>query len=265
MKEISINNNKCIFIGDFNINLLSNNSTINTSLNTFLSFGIVNTVKSPTHYTSHSSSLIDLCFTNCDNYYSGILDNSFSSHLPIFIKVNIRKFTRSRSGSLIVKRIYDKTSLDNFHCDLSLTDWNDVFDDLDPTTAYDKFISKFGYFYDLHFPFRNYTKRKCFKKPWMNNNILNKIRRKNKLFTHFLASKQPNDFALFKTFRNQLNKEIKSARKNYFQELFHNGDTKKTWKSINAMMGRGRNKPNDIALQYMDKLVDDPQKMCRNI
>ena len=55
-----------------------------------------------------------------------------------------------------------------------------------------------------------------------------------------IRSKDPNDWAVFKTTRNSVNNDIKNARKLYYNNAFHEykNNSKKTWSIINELTSR---------------------------
>ena len=60
----------------------------------------------------------------------------------------------------------------------------------------------------------------------------------------------------YKKYRNLLSRVIKSAKKNFYttQFLSAKGDTKSTWKYINAMLGKSHSPPNE---SFFDKIEEN--------
>ena len=93
-----------IVTGDFNLNVL-NPHTSNKISDICTQFSLYQTITEPTHFTEHSSSLIDVVFTsdNSNILYSGVaepfLHQDIRYHCPIYgickFSKNVRKsFTR---------------------------------------------------------------------------------------------------------------------------------------------------------------------------
>ena len=84
-----------IVTGDFNLNVL-NPHTSNKISDICTQFSLYQTITEPTHFTEHSSSLIDVVFTsdNSNILYSGVaepfLHQDIRYHCPIY---GIRKFS----------------------------------------------------------------------------------------------------------------------------------------------------------------------------
>ena len=101
-------------------------------------------------------------------------------------------------------------------------------------------------------------------KPWISNKILNKIKHRNSLFVR--KKKDPNNEHIksaYNKFRNSVNNDIKTSKKEYFNKYFENckSNMKKTWKGINDLI-RSNNKSTHInQINYNNKLINDPKDM----
>ena len=101
--DMALNNNSVDYImatGDFNENQLnSSNSKIKSLL---AQFSLNQLIDTPTHFTEHSSSLIDLFMTNNVNYvtYCGVgppLQDPTRYHCPIIVFLNIPNISQKNS------------------------------------------------------------------------------------------------------------------------------------------------------------------------
>lgn len=63
---------------------------------------------------------------------------------------------------------------------------------------------------------------------------------KKSFFNKFIRTKDPDDLRIFKSFRNRLTKEVRSARASYFEAHFLTcqNDSRKTWQKLNVFMNR---------------------------
>ena len=82
----------CYIMGDFNVNLLSNENKVHDFINLLYSY-FFPTINKPTRVTSTSASLIDNIWTsNLHNHQvSGIHYTSISDHFPIFSIFSVEK------------------------------------------------------------------------------------------------------------------------------------------------------------------------------
>ena len=111
-------NQETYIMGDMNINMDkidTNNSSIINEYNEFCkTHGLLQIIKSHTHVTKTSSSIIDHILTNSQDRISqsGIIETTFSDHYSIFCT---RKFTRNKHNKHKTIKIrslknYDKES-----------------------------------------------------------------------------------------------------------------------------------------------------------
>jgi hypothetical protein len=113
--------------GDFNENQLNcSNSKIKSLL---AQFSLNQLIDTPTHFTEHSSSLIDLFMTNNVNYvtYCGVgppLQDLTRYHCPIIGFLNIPKISQITSKRKIW--LYDRGDYDKFKQYLSDVDWDSL-------------------------------------------------------------------------------------------------------------------------------------------
>ena len=98
-------------------------------------------------------------------------------------------------------------------------------------------------------------------KPWISDQIFKKIKHKNKLF----AKKKNNHEdaytkSVYNKFRNSVNKDIRSSKKEYYQSYFENckNDMKKTWKGITQ---KKTNLMNTSQIISNNKLIDNPKEV----
>ena len=78
------------------------------------------------------------------------------------------------------------------------------------------------------------------KIPWITSKIKNLINIRNKLKRKAIISKSEIDWINYKTSRNQVNIELRKAKRNYYSTKIANQkcNPKKAWKSINNLLGK---------------------------
>ena len=117
--------------GDFIFDMLKDNSSSKV-LNICQYFGLENLIKEPTHFTEHSSSLIDLFLTSDKNNVllsavgEPILDQNIRFHCPIYC---VFKFSR-KSSTTFTRHVwlYDRGDYESFARDISNADWDNLKD-----------------------------------------------------------------------------------------------------------------------------------------
>ena len=95
---------------------------------------------------------------------------------------------------------------------------------------------------------RKYNKRKDKKEKWMTSKLLNQIKLKNDMYVEWKSQSTSIDIYKssninFKTFERIVNKNIDTAKNIVYHDTFNSykNNIKKTWKTINGTLGRGRN------------------------
>ena len=204
------NENKIVYIMcDFNIDLL-NYPTCNlteTLVNLLHSFNLINLIDKPTRVTQTSATIIDHMWTN--NYrntkLSGILYESISDHFPIFTSFKLKSIkSNNYTKKEIQFRDNNEQNISKLKHLLAEADWNLIINNNNPETAYDNFILIFQNCYNKCIPLITKTiNTKHHSKPYINNEIKQLIKAKNKLQRKY--SKHPITYSTeYKHLRNQV-------------------------------------------------------------
>ena len=102
-------------------------------------------------------------------------------------------------------------------------------------------------------------------KPWISDQILKKIKHRNEVFAK--KKNNPEDAytkSVYNKFRNSVNKDIRSSKKEYYQSYFENckNDMKKTWKGIRCIVNTKKtNLMNTSQIISNNKLIDNPKEV----
>ena len=233
--------NKEVYIsGDFNLDLLKyeNKPIIRDFYNLMTSNGYLPLITQPTRLRDNSQSLIDNIFTNTFTHesYSGNILIEFADHLTQFATVRrkqhypkIEPYYKLDQSKFDEKSFLEDLSLQNFKCS---DDPNELFNDI---------LWKYEACVKRHMPLKKMTNKeeKKSNKPWITNEILKKIKHRNSLFAK--KKKDPQNAHLksaYNRFRNSVNNDIKSSKKDYYSRYFENckNNMKKTWKGINDII-----------------------------
>ena len=246
----TVNKKKSPFyiMGDFNIDIdllkISNNETIRQYANTLLGSMCKCLIDLPTRVTPISKTLLDHIYSNDtkSRINSGILVTDISDHFPVFAITSKMKPLCNKLAHYYVR------DMNKFDLEILLEQLNYRLDIVHNASIeseheqFSQFISTFFEVIDAHVPLRKATrKEKRLKlKPWITRSILKSISIKNKLFR--LAHKENDRSNLFKykTYRNALNRTIKEAKRNYYQDFLtqNRNNAKKIWEAINDLANR---------------------------
>ena len=277
--RLSSENKKVYIAGDFNFDLLNlSHSDTFDFFETMMSNFLLPVITIPTKINRASHTLIDNIFTNNINpdTKTGNLEINLSDgHLPSFIVT-----PKQNQNHLPKKHNIFTRDKRNFNGDALLTDfrnnnWDEVIDldKRDVNLSLQNFFSKINNILDSHMPMRKITQRE-FKqkyKPWITNNILSKIRDKNKIFKKYLAcnnnARKDELFTSFKNLKNDITQDIRAGKKIYYQRYFseHKNNLQKIWKGIKEIINvKSKNYDHPTCIQEGDQNFTDPKKIANS-
>ena len=231
LTKISFEKKEVILLGDYNINLLKCYSDKYTCefLELMLSFSFLPRIVKPTRITSRSQTLIDNIFLNelQSNIIAGNISTDILDHLTQFVAVPDIWHNPEITNEEIYKRNYKKLNSDDFKNEFNNINWTNLFSDKNVDEAYDSFLDETEKRINKHIPLGKVSKRKLkerIKKPWITNDLMKRIKYKNKLHK---KSKIEKDLKLRNEFSNEHKILQKSLRKNiqlekdrYYQQFF---------------------------------------------
>ena len=144
MGIISKERKQCILMGDFNLDLIK--VDIHNQTKDFVHSLYTNefypTISKPTLSNEHSATLLDNIITNITGYCikSGVLYNDISDNFPVFNVLKIYSKTTIKY-EYIFKRMNTVKHIEKLNTELKNANWDDVFIDENPDSAYDTFLS----------------------------------------------------------------------------------------------------------------------------
>ena len=144
---------------------------------------------------------------------------------------------------------------------LLTNDFNDV------NKSVNIFLKTYNEVVDKHAPLRKISKKqqKIKRKPYINSEILNCIKTKNKLLKTHIKFRTPQSHENYKKIRNKLNHMIDKAKKTYYCNLFQTAqlDSRTLWKNIDKIIKFKQPKHNKISrIEQQDNVIKDPKIIC---
>ena len=247
LEQISSENKICYLIGDFNIdiskNLYVNHVTRFVSLLT--SENMFSSITKPTRVTSHSATIIDHIWSNnvFNHTKSAILLSGISDHFPVLSAFQLNNASMRINQNKSYYRNFSQNNVLNFKQALEEVDWTLVMRSRDARTAFSNFTTIFVPMFNRYFPLIESKLVKKKNKPYIKNELLSLIRRKNNLQKKFY--KHPLTYGLeYRSMRNRVTSEIKKSKCLYYKSSLenHTGNPKKTWGIVNDILGRNKEK-----------------------
>ena len=220
----------------------------------------------PTRTTENTSTLIDNIYSNNleDEILSGDILIQFADHLAQFLSIN-RNIDRITPGD-VYRRDFTNFNDLAFKDDISRLDWN-LNSSYSINEKFNTFLSKMENCIDLHARIKKLNRKQIRKtsKPWINLYIIKMISHRNKLFKRKKENPLNNKIKItYNLFRNRINREIKKAKKAYYQEYFQTNlsNMKNTWKGIKNILNLNNNKGTHVTqLNYNGKNLNKNKDM----
>jgi hypothetical protein len=257
----NIRGNNVIIVGDFNIDLIqqTNNYSVRNYRDIMIAEGFEIDINRPTRCDSRTglaSSLIDHVWCNfARNNETKVIDYIIADHLPIHFCFEIGEEMTMKTS---IFRDFSKKSLNAFNAAKTNLFANYEISTLNINTEINRFEIWIENVLNRFFPIkRKIVSYKRIKVPWIDADILQSINKKHKLF--LLLKRKYITYTCFKAFSTLLKILIKESKRVYFLERFkrNKGDSKRTWKTINSLLGRNaQEKPLLIQKSDGSEVVD---------
>ena len=243
--------NKQVYIaGDFNLDI--SNTKHNQSQLFFeimMSNFLCPSITLPTKINSVRHTIIDNIFTNqvIPDMISGNLCISISDHLPSFLLV-----PRGNQYHLPKQNFYKRDTKNfnrtDFILDFFEIDWDALvqLDKNDVNLSLTSFFTKFDELLDKHMPLKKLSKIELKRKtkPWVTQEIVNKIRLKSKTYKKYIKCKDTQInlkhvlFEEYKFLKNEITSLLRRSKKDYYRNYFNKNkkNIHKTWEGIKEII-----------------------------
>ena len=240
-----------LLIGDLNANFLPRQRLDSHSrdLKDMLTknFGMSQLIDQPTRITQNTSTLIDVVLsTHPHNIpFSSVIKLGISDHYMIGCarKLNSLKF----KPRTVKHRNYSKYNQQEFVEDLKSGSWVQVFLSSTVDDAWNNFKNIFLTFCDRHAPIIIKKIRGCHN-PWLTTNISKLINKRDYCLKKAKSSGHDVDWSRYRSYRNQVNSEIRRAKAEYNRTLIQENmdNPKNFWKTIKKILPSNSSKSESI-------------------
>ena len=260
LNKISTEGKLCSLVGDFNIDLLKYDikEDFKDFFNLLSSHFFAPYILQPTRPISKS--LIDNIFINSIEFssYSGNLTIQLADHLFQFVLLEgfFKDIVPTKIN--ILERNFRNFNENEFQESMNLISWNSILQmDLNnPNISLQLLHDNIIYLLDEFAPYRRISKKefKLKAKPWINNEILNNIKMRDKLLLKYHKSKDDRSkiiiYGKYKVLRNSITKLKREAKKRYYKDFFEKNINKTSiiWKGIKNIVNFKPSSRKDITL-----------------
>ena len=269
-----INSKKQLFyiLGDMNLNLLkySESKNIQYYLDQLQTVNCHNIIDKPTRVTMSSFSLIDHIYTNdlIHKLTPSIILSDISDHFPTFLSINTPVFETPKEvkfrdmkhfvpGRFLYELKESIASISEKVLKFETGNQSDY------KTAVDNAFSDFHHsFFDLvneHAPYKTIspTRHKFKEKPWISRRILDLGKKRDKLYSQALKTRDSDLFDQYKQIRNKVNHETKLSEKHFYRNKIQaaKNKSKVMWQLINGALHttKKKSKSNISRVKILEK------------
>ena len=245
-------NNKCHLLGDFNFNLYNPSTNyVSSYLDCMFSNNLFPLISRATHFKGVNPTCIDHILTNSisDIVLSGIITCSISHHMPVFIVISNGSDDGSYNAPNNPRPIINEYTIAGFVKDFkslsSQFNSADCHHDTPASEKFEYFLNDFALIYNKWFiqsrQNRN-LRRNCIRKDWITVRLAKCCGVKNKLYSTWRKNKTHTNWSIYQTYKRTLDNHIAKAKFYFYTKEFAScqTDLKKTWKTINDILGRKR-------------------------
>ena len=253
MSSLSKSKHKAIIMGDFNINMFSDNKHRSSFEDLILCNGFTPTISVATHVKpSCQFSCLDNILVNNTNdvIISGAIDTHVSHHRSVFLACslpaansNIEDQNINQKGKVEVKYDFCKENL--IYLRKNLVHRLNVAKD----STYDEFLTTFLSCIDesCKLKAKKCSKRNKINNPWITACLMKSIRHRDNLYkkwkkstSKLCKSGDPRLHDEYRRYRNTLSRLVKTVKQNYYTKKFElaSGNLKQTWRLINQLRGK---------------------------
>ena len=172
LETIQYENKLCLFMGDFNIDLMKikTHAASENFINMLSSYFFQPQIFQPTRITHHSATLIDNIFFNSleRHIIIGNIIYDLTDHLPNFVIIN--NFSDLSPAVSIYKRDYSQLDKNDLIEEVKQINWQKIYSNVsDPTTMFTSFYDKLNQIIEKHLPYKKLSRKeiKFNSKPWI--------------------------------------------------------------------------------------------------
>ena len=263
--------NEVLITGDMNLDLLKyqTHNPTSTYLDLLMSHSLVPAITRPTRIKHVSATLIDHIFLKSATFKAGILtseiagSHGFTDHYPVFCILKIHSES-SKPSLIYTKSYFTSDGKDKRRDKLRHVNWDNFFSQSNPNCAYQIFQGEYSSIYHETITTKTFEikwKNRP-KEPWMNGQILRKIKKRNRL------AKMNGRRADYKSLRNEIVSDCRKAERNYYKKKIAESwnNIKEQWNILRRVMGKVNNKSEfPSAFQHEGAWLADKQEIADGI
>ncbi len=250
--------------GDFNLDLLKNDTRIRQYKETMKRLGFTNVINEVTHIKQQELgfSLLDHYQTTDSELYgfAGALATNASDHFFVYTAHKKPKIKHRKSR--FKGRAYSRLDENQFKEDISNVNWQPIIEEQDSNTAWELFRLKFIEILHSHAPQKTFNTCRD-KQPWVTTSYLESANERDDLQHKAKKTQSALDDLRTKIVRNRTVSLKRNLKALYFQTSIQEAgsDSAKLWKALKRLLENS--KPNNNITMINDK--NDPLEIVEEL
>ena len=265
LSTLNVSKNKAYIMGDLNYDLLQDSHTFTDDfVDIMYDHSFYPIINKPTRITQSSSTCIDHIWTNIHDKSSSsaIITHKIADHLPAVIQST--KITNIKTA-LPYTRNFSKRNCTLFNEALSDIDPSDILHHTSVDNAMNSFMQQYSTLFNSHFPLKKKL-NKNFSNGWFTNELNKLLKKKDRMYKKYIKNKLPANHQNYNVARNTYFRKVAIEKQNYFKNLFtkHKNDIKKTWHSINLLLGKEQKQSSCKIISAEGKDLTEPVEIANN-
>ena len=142
----------------------------------------------------------------------------------------------------ITKRIFIERNKHAFQMAVNEIDWSEIYEASTTNNAFNRLHDKLGELLNKYFPKVRIKRKYNNRKPWLSDGLRLSIKTKNKLYYRYKKIHCVKNEVNYKTYKSQLQKLMKIAEKQCYQELLtrYKHNMKKSWGIIKNIINKNK-------------------------
>ena len=258
---------KCVLIGDFNLDLLQADvkNTHRLFFDMMAEAGFQMQIDQPTHYNAQTrkfNSIIDHIWINFfKDITAGVLEDPISDHLPIYLNIKLCQPTTQLKK--VEFRHYTNENWNKLENDKTALFTAYRVGDTNINVEMDKFDNWLHNIISRYFPIKTkLISPNRLKLPWLDRETMGYIHKKHKLFLAY--KKKLVSYQFFSAYCKVLKILINRLEVLYYKHKFeiHSKDSKKIWQTINKISGKKTNKGVQRVKTSDGVIVTEPEEIA---
>ena len=251
-------------MGDFNIDLMKNNSHKQTTdfINMMFANALIPLINKPTRITSHSATIIDNIFSNKFRNdviaIQGNLISDISDHFAQFYVSETTSKQNSNTEYMLI-RVKNQTNFEKYSNAINDFNWSEIQEYSDCNQAYNFFADSLKRIFNQSFPVQKVKKKYRNRLPWLTDGLRNSIKHKNRLYKIYIKIQTSQNKKVYNTYNNKLKSILRKSEKIHYQDclLKCTNNLKKTWSIIKDVLNKNKNSKLNDTFKYNDQTTSD--------